>query len=86
MTQEEYSARNAQINAEYKKEQLRLQHALGERREELRELTKAYLEKKEDIEKEIEKLKVDMAEATARAAQTKADLNKEYLESLKNKL
>ena len=86
MTQEEFAAQNARNNAEYKKEQLRLQRALEERKEEIRELTKAYLEKKEEIEKEIQKLKVNMAEATARAAQTKADLNKEYLESLKNEL
>ena len=86
MTQEEYAAKNATINANYKKEQLRLQRALECRKEELRGLTKKYLEEKALAEKAIQELKVEMAEITARAAQEKAALNNTYVESLKQEL
>ena len=83
MTQEEYSAACAQNNAEYTKESLRLQQALQARKDQLHDLTKDYQEEKAKIEKAIQKLKLDMAAATARAADTKARMNREYLESLK---
>lgn len=83
MTQEEYSAACAKNNAEYKKESLRLQQALQARKDQLHVLTKNHLEEKGKIEKAIQQIKVDMAEATARTADTKARLNQEYLDSLK---
>ena len=45
MNQEEYSAACAKNNAEYKKEQLRLQQALQARKDQLHDLTKNYLER-----------------------------------------
>lgn len=86
MTQEEYSAENAQINAEHKNQQLYYQQAMRARKDQLTDLTKEYLERKADIEKAIQKLRVEMAEATAKAAQKKADLNERYLESLKEEI
>ena len=53
MNQEEYSAACAKNNAEYKKEQLRLQQALYARKDQLHDLTKNYLEEKAKIEKAI---------------------------------
>lgn len=53
MTQEEYSARNAQINAEYKKKQLQYQQALRARSEQLEDLAKTYQEEKAKIQKAI---------------------------------
>ena len=83
MTQEEYSAQNAQINAEHKKRQLHLQQAIQARKDQLQDLTRRYLEEKAGIEKELQKLKVEMAESTAEAASRKADLNNNYLKELK---
>lgn len=86
MTQEEYSAACAKNNAEYKKESLRLQRALQARKDQLHAFTKNYLERKGLIEKAIQQIKVDMVEAAARTADTKARLNQEYLDSLKEDL
>ncbi len=86
MTQEEYGVKCAQNNAELKREQLRLQRIQGELKDELRELTKKYQEEKADIERKIDQNKVAMAEAIARAARTKSDLNDAYLASLKEDL
>lgn len=86
MTQEEYGVKCAQNNAELKREQLRLQRIQGELKDELRELTKKYQEEKADIERKIDQNKVAMAEAIARAARTKSDLNDAYLASLKKDL
>ena len=86
MTQEEYGVKCAQNNAELKLEQLRLQRIQGELKDELRELTKKYQEEKADIERKIDQNKVAMAEAIARAARTKSDLNDAYLASLKEDL
>lgn len=86
MTQEEYGVKCAQNNAELKREQLRLQRIQGELKDELRELTKKYQEEKAAIERKIDQNKVDMAEAIARAARTKSDLNDAYLASLKEDL
>ena len=86
MTQEEYAAKNAAINANYKKEQLRLQRAIECRKEELCGLTKKYLEEKALAEKAIQEVRVAMAEITAQAAQDKAVLNNTYVESLKKEL
>ena len=83
MNQEEYSAACAKNNAEYKKEQLRLQQALQARKDQLHDLTKNYLEEKGKIEKAMQQIKVEMVEAAARTADTKARLNQEYLASLK---
>ncbi len=86
MTQEEYGVKCAQNNAELKQEQLRLQRIQGELKDELRELTKKYQEEKAAIERKIDQNKVDMAEAIARAARTKSELNDAYLASLKEDL
>ena len=86
MTQEEYGVKCAQNNAELKREQLRLQRIQGELKDELRELTKKYQEEKAAIERKIDQNKVAMAEAIARAARTKSDLNDAYLASLKEDL
>lgn len=86
MTQEEYGVKCAKNNAELKREQLRLQRIQGELKDELRELTKKYQEEKAAIERKIDQNKVDMAEAIARAARTKSDLNDAYLASLKEDL
>ena len=86
MTQEEYGVKCAQNNAELKREQLRLQRIQGELKDELRELTKKYQEEKARIERKIGKNKLDMAEAIARAARTKSELNDAYLASLKEDL
>lgn len=86
MTQEEYGVKCAQNNAELKLEQLRLQRIQGELKDELRELTKKYQEEKARIERKIGKNKLDMAEAIARAARTKSELNDAYLASLKEDL
>ena len=86
MTQEEYGVKCAQNNAELKREQLRLQRIQGELKDELRELTKKYQEEKAGIERKIGKNKLDMAEAIARAARTKSELNDAYLASLKEDL
>lgn len=86
MTQEEYGVKCAQNNAELKREQLRLQRIQGELKDELRELTKKYQEEKADIERKIDQNRVAMAEAIARAARTKSDLNDAYLASLKEDL
>ena len=83
MTQEEFSAQNAQINADYRKKQLGLQQALQARKDQLQDLTKRYLEEKGHIEKAIQQLRVDAAEATAEASSRKADLTNRYLESLR---
>ena len=83
MTQEEYSARNAQINAEHKKKQLQYQQALRARSEQLEDLSKNYQEEKAKIQKAIWELKVQAAAATAEAASKKAELNEEYVASLK---
>ncbi len=83
MTQEEYSAEAAQINAEYKKKQLFYQQSLRARKEMLQDLTDNYLKEKAQIEKAIRELRVQAAEATAEAASRKADLNNRYLEALK---
>lgn len=86
MTQEEYAAQNALNNAAYKKEQLHLQKCMEARKEELRGLTRQYQEDKASLEKEMDKIRVAMAEATAKAADRKATLNNEYLASLKEDL
>lgn len=86
MNQEEYSAACAKNNAEYKKEQLHLQKCMEARKEELRILTRQYQEDKASLEKEMDKIRVAMAEATAKAADRKATLNNEYLASLKEDL
>ena len=86
MTQEEYGVKCAQNNAELKREQLRLQRIQGELKDDLRELTKKYQEEKAAIERKIDRNKVAMAEAIARAARTKSDLNDAYLASLKEDL
>lgn len=83
MTQEEYSTQNAQINADYKKKQLGYQQALQARKDQLADLNKRYQEDKAQIEKAIQLLKVDAAEATAEAASRKAELNQRYLKELK---
>lgn len=83
MTQEEYSAQSAQINADYKKKQLGYQQALQARKDQLADLNKRYQEDKAQIEKAIQQLKVDAAEATAEAADRKAELNQRYLKELK---
>lgn len=83
MTQEEYSTQNAQINADYKKQQLGYQQALQARKDQLADLNKRYQEDKAQIEKAIQQLKVDAAEATAEAASRKAELNQRYLKELK---
>lgn len=85
MTQEEYSAENAQINAEHKKRMLHLQQAIQARKDQIQDLTSRYLEEKASLEKALQKLKVEMAEATAKAADRKADLNNRYLKSLKER-
>ena len=86
MTQEEYGVKCAQNNAELKQEQLRLQRIQGDLKDELRELTKKYQEEKAAIERKIDQNKVAMAEAIARAARTKSELNDAYLASLKEDL
>ena len=86
MTQEEYGVKCAQNNAELKREQLRLQRIQGDLKDELRELTKKYQEEKAAIERKIDQNKVAMAEAIARAARTKSELNDAYLASLKEDL
>ena len=86
MNQEEYSAACAKNNAEYKKESLRLLQALQARKDQLHDLTKNYLEEKGKIEKAIQQIKVDMVRSAARTADTKARLNQEYLDSLKEDL
>lgn len=83
MKQEEYSAACAVSNAKYKKTQLHLQQALAARKDQISDLTKRYLEEKAALEKEVQKLRVQMAEATAEAAAEKAHLNEEYLASLR---
>ena len=83
MTQEEYGVKCAQNNAELKREQLRLQRIL---KDDLRELTKKYQAEKAAIERKIDQNKVAMAEAIARAARTKSELNDAYLASLKEDL
>lgn len=83
MTQEEYGARNAQINAEYKKKMFLYQLAQRAWKDQLADLNKRYQEDKDHIEKAIQQLKVDAAEATAEVASKKAELNKEYVASLK---
>jgi len=86
MTQEEYGVKCAQNNAELKREQLRLQRIQGELKADLRELTKKYQVEKDRIEWRIDQNKVAMAEAIARAARTKSELNDAYLASLKEDL
>lgn len=86
MTQEEYGVKCAQNNAELKREQLKFQRIQGELKDELRELTKKYQEDKAAIEREIDQNRVAMAEAIARAARTKSELNDAYLASLKEDL
>lgn len=86
MTQEEYGVKCAQNNAELKREQLKFQRIQGDLKDELRELTKKYQEEKAAIEREIDQNRVAMAEAIARAARTKSELNDAYLASLKEDL
>lgn len=82
MTQEEYGVKCDQNNAKLKWEQYELQQIQRKLKDELRELTKKYQEEKALIEWEIDQNKVAMAEAIARAAQIKFELNYTYLASL----
>lgn len=82
MTQEEYGVKCDQNNAKLKWEQYELQQIQRKLKDELRELTKKYQEEKALIECEIDQNKVAMAEAIARAAQIKFELNYAYLASL----
>ena len=66
MTQEEYRAKDAQINAEHKKLMLYLQRAIQARKAQLQDLTRRYQEEKASLVKALQNLKVEMAEATFR--------------------
>ena len=61
-------------------------YSLDVYRTEIDKLNSQIEEEKGKIEKAIQQIKVDMAEATARTADTKARLNQEYLDSLKEEL
>jgi hypothetical protein len=86
MTQEEYGVKCDQNNAKLKWEQYELVLIQKKLKDELRELTKKYQEEKAAIEREIDQNRIAMAEAIARAARTKSELNDAYLASLKEDL
>lgn len=84
MTEQEFNAKSAQNNAEYRKEVLRIQREITCWNDRRSQLTKNYIKEKEEIDAKIKECKLALAEAGARAADTKAALNRQYLESLKS--
>lgn len=82
MTQQEFEAKCAQNNAEYRKEVLRIQSEITAWNDQKRQLLKNYQKEEEAIDAKVKACKLALAEAGARAAETKANLNKMFLESL----
>lgn len=82
MTQQEFEAKCAQNNAEYRKEVLRIQSEITAWNDQKRQLLKNYQKEKEAIDAKVKACKLALVEAGARAAETKANLNKMFLESL----
>ena len=81
MTQQEFEAKCAQNNAEYRKEVLRIQSEITAWNDQKRQLLKNYQKEKEAIDAKVKACKLALAEAGARAAETKANLNRQFLES-----